>query len=501
MPGGKIQLEAYGEQNKIFSDNPDISYFKLVYKRYTNFAMETIKQYTKDTVKLGNTVEYVIGRDGDLLSNLFLEINLDLEFNNNITVNYDSYLINFGHNIIDYIELKIGDTIIDKHYGKWLQIWNELTELNDSSTNGLLSYKENSDKVLADKLFSNHYTKYQNMSGTGIHRILDLHKSPHMNYNKLGYSNTYYRDKDDHKILKGRITIPFKFWFCKHYGLSIPLIALQYHEVKIRIKFNNIKNNETIRPGNLSDNIINNKINDHDIDINNLGIFNTLHNIITTINNDNSTYTLWGDYIFLDKEERIQFANKNHEYLIEQVQYYDEMISNNFHINNIKDEDYFINKTDIKLNFNHIVKELIWTFQRQTPIYETELLSLINNEGLINLYINGQERVLNQNSMYYTKYNLTKYHSGSGGSPNSIYIYSFSLNPEEFQPMGFCNFSAVNNLRLTIDNLQIFPKKIIDKFGKSVTNRALSNISINIYCINYNILRIMNGMGSLVYSN
>ena len=124
--------------------------------------------------------------------------------------------------------------------------------------------------------------------------------------------------------------------------------------------------------------------------------------------------------------------------------------------------------------------------------------------------MNGQERIKNQNVLYYTKYNLEKYHSGSGGIPNTIFIYSFSLDPEIYQPMGFCNMSAINELSLHIDNLKLFISKNW-KFeytdGDDTTTYSIynentnENVKIDVYAINYNILRITSGMGSIVYSN
>jgi len=514
MTGGKLQLEVYGEQNKYFTDNPDITYFKILYKRYTNFAMETIKQDTDDDLGLGKLVEYTIGRAGDLLTNLYLEIDLNLTFNNSLNSSTDT-LINFGHNIIDYIELVIGDNVIDRHSGKWLQIYNDIIDKNDVACNGYVGKKGNSILTTEYNYLSSFYTKYKQMTGNGVHDIFNNNSNNFKNMNSKYYGggNTFFIEDTTSTTLKGRLIIPLQFWFCKNPGLALPLISLQYHEVKVRIKFNTIsKTKSLIKTTEFTDSggdsiTTDNEayfspnikgISDTSHYINNLG-FNTL-NLISSVT-DNSTYTLWGDYIFLDKEERNNFSIKSHEYLIEQTQHYDTILNNS---------TFYLNNQKVKLDFKYPLKELIWTFQREDYLFETDFLNLVDYEGTIKIIMNGQERIKNQNVLFFTKYNLEKYHSGSGGIPNTIFIYSFSLDPEIYQPMGFCNISAINELSLHIDNLKLFISKnwnFEHTDGDDTTTYSIynentnENVKIDVYAINYNILRITSGMGSIVYSN
>lgn len=467
MPGGKIQLEAYGKQNDYFNLNPDITFFKIVYKRYTNFSMETIKQYNSDDInyKLGHLMNFNIGRDGDLLTNLYLEVylNLDLNLNSSDNIVNNCILINLGHNIIDYIELNIGDFVIDKHTGSWLQIYNDLSDYNNIGFNGILD--NNSD---ISSIIGVNYSKYQLLSGNGIHK-------PKLNdYNQDSGSNTFFYNNNN---LTGRFIIPLQFWFCKNSGKALPLIALQYHEVNVKIKLNKMNSLQTSKKTNstLSDSY----------HINNLG-FN-INTSSLSIDADNSNFTLWGDYIFLDKDERNFFALNNHEYLIEQIQFND----NEINFNNSLNSNYY----NIELNFKYPVKELIWVFNRNNKLYETEFLTLNINENEdseINILMNSNDRIGFENINYFTKYQIYKNHNGKGGvlNPNSIFVYSFSLDPEkENQPMGFCNFSGLNQLSLQLKNLKF--NDISDEDN---------NIKINIYAINYNILRIINGMAGLLYS-
>ena len=472
MPGGKIQLEAYGDQNDYFNENPDISFFKLLYKRHTNFSIETIKQYKKK-FNFGDLLIIKIGRDGDLLTNLFLEINLNLKYidtSNQLT--YNEYFIHFTNNLIDYVEIIIGDTIIDKHYGKWMRIWNEITDDNDVSSNGLLNKKLNSIKETNINFFSNFFTKYQQMSGNGVHRL-----NSNTNNNKRdAFSNTYYTESNNDGIfIKGRMIVPFHFWFCDNIGLALPLIAIQYHEIICKIKLNN-KNN-SINISNESSTVNENG------KINNLGMANNNGLDFDSDYINNSEITLWGDYIFLDTDERKKFASNSHEYLITQLQYQENII------NYSSSSNIIVNNTiDLKFNFN--IKELIWVYQKtDNVLYNCEFLSIHNNDASIDLLLNGKSRFINQNIMYFTNYNF-KYHSGSNNN-NSIQLYSFSLMPEEFQPYGFCNFSALKKVQLKIENKQLF----------NISNDDDNSVKINIFAINYNILRIMNGMCSLAYSN
>ena len=137
MPGGTLQLLAYNEHNNYLSGNPQITFFKSVYKKHTNFTIETKKQTFTGTIGLGNIIECKINKyDGDLLSDMYLEVNINLEHDTAVRMK-DTSIINYGHNIIDYVEFNIGGETIDRHYGKWLQVWNEINDENDLGYNGI----------------------------------------------------------------------------------------------------------------------------------------------------------------------------------------------------------------------------------------------------------------------------------------------------------------------------------------------------------------------------
>ena len=224
--------------------------------------------------------------------------------------------------------------------------------------------------------------------------------------------------------------VPLTFWFCRNPGLALPLIALQYHEVKIILNYN-FSRGYTAITGN----------------------------------------KLWADYIYLDTDERRRFAQVSHEYLIEQVQ-----------------EQSLNSGSSTDLNFNHPVKELIWCIDNAD---NGVLAAIAGRTDTFQLKLNGHDRFAARTCRYFTRTQVYDYHSGFGGSddrgagaggaPNdSIGVYSFALKPEEHQPSGTCNFSRIDNAQLV---------------------QSGGGLATKIYAVNYNVLRIMSGMGGLAYSN
>jgi len=373
MGGGLMQLVAYGAQDIYLTGNPQITFFKVVYRRHTNFSMEAIEQTFNGTPSpAGSRVTATISRNGDLVHRLYLETTT-------LTTTSGGQ-INPGSSLINYVEVEIGGQTIDKHYGHWMETWAELTEPNPSGT---VRDPANTDG-----------TTFQNMSGMG------------------GVAEG----------AAGKVFVPLQFWFCRNPGLALPLIALQYHEVKIILETNVV-------------------------------------DALTGLE-------LWADYIYLDTDERRRFAQVSHEYLIEQVQH----------------ESATLTSGGTKLNFNHPVKELIWTSARTADQDLTKLT------GSFQLKLNGHDRFASRDSKYFTRTQVWQYHTGvgglikttvpGGGIEDKIAVYSFALKPEEHQPSGTCNFSRIDTAQLT-----------------GTTPNA------NIYAVNYNVLRIMSGMGGLAYSN
>jgi len=436
MGGGLMQLVAYGAQDIYLTGNPQITFFKVVYRRHTNFSIEAILQtFDGSAGTTGGLRTSTISRNGDLVYRLWLECVLkptDITAPENTYTNWTN---NTGHALIDFCEIEIGGQTMDKHTGHWLDIWNELTDHEESEWIGLNKHSA-----------KNAYLKSGSLTGT----------SPIKLY------------------------VPLKFWFCRNPGLALPLIALQYHEVKFNLKTRGL-----------------------------YALVNSDVSPTLVPNTDSIKVDLWADYIFLDTDERRRFAQVTHEYLIEQLQYSSQ--------NNLLTDVNFL------LEFNHPVKEVIWVLPHKRSQDSGVLSSIIDatilpgpyipNEDLSmndyfnynasqskkateNIYgvesyegfgtavlkLNGRERFKERSASYFR---LCQPLQAEHKIPTKhIYCYSFALQPEEHQPSGTCNFSRVDNVYLEL---------------KSVNDYEY--VKLNVYVINYNVLRIMSGMAGIAYSN
>ena len=402
MGGGLMQLVAYGAQDVYLTGNPQITFFKVVYRRHTNFSMECIEQTFNGTTDFSRKASCTISRNGDLVHSMHLQCTLP-------AVNAsEGWCEDVGFFLIKNSDIEIGGQRIDRHYGEWMHIWKELT-ITESKLDSL----------------KNMIGTTSAMQGTGAS------------------ATTIY--------------VPFYFWFCRNPGLALPLIALQYHEVKLNIEFNSLSGDGGL-------------------------IRSTTASPATSGSLTN--VSLWVDYIYLDTDERRRFAQVSHEYLIEQLQF-----SGN--------ETVTSSTQRLKLNFNHPVKELVWVTQLNTSVahdndatYNTTeknndlkafTSSSANITSAAKLQLNGHDRFAERKGAYFNFVQPYNHHTASPA--NGINSYSFALKPEEHQPSGTCNFSRIDTaiLQLTL---------IVSSSAKT-----------RVYATNYNVLRVMSGMGGLAYSN
>ena len=434
MGGGLMQLVAYGAQDIYLTGQPQITFFKSVYRRHTNFAVESILQTINGSVASSSRVSVTISRNGDLLKNLWCVFSPNLL----VTATATDISSDLGHAILQQLEIEIGGQLIDRQYGLWLSVWRDLCECNPVGSQGeMLS---TGGEPLPNVPTSVASTKYQRMAYT--------HQSLLTTVSTVAAPTEAY--------------IPMKFWFCRNPGLAVPLIALQYHEVKFNITF--APSSSYVLGGSGS-------------------------------NISNANFTVYADYVYLDTTERRQFAQNAHEYLIDQLQFQQEASSNTSQT------------TTIRLNFNHPVKELIWCGQPLAALaaggsYENCLgpatpAPIVSASGGVvagaqpaatsqlvsKIILNGTDRFTARNIKYFTRNQIWDCHTGFGatGVPDAIGVYSFALRPEEHQPSGTCNFSR-------IDTAQLY-------FAGDYIN------ALTIFAVNYNVLRIMSGMGGLAYSN
>jgi hypothetical protein len=434
MGGGLLQLVAYGAQDVYLTGNPQITFFKVVYRRHTNFAIEAIAQTFNGTPAYGNRVTCQISRNGDLIHRMYLSL---------LMPSTPGVLCSgYGLRLINNVEIEIGGQKIDKHYSHWLYIWNELA----------------------------------------------LPKAKRDGYNKMvGMSGNSVNTSSGGQLSGKTLYIPLEFWFCRNVGLALPLIALQYHEVKLNIQFetgDNCHGNNTAgdKPGGSATPF--------------------------------PTATLWVDYIFLDTDERRRFAQLSHEYLIEQLQFTgSEMVPTGS----------LGSKINPKLTFNHPCKELVWFIKKNgaTPhinnnnwfnytaaaaagtitlpyVYNsaTEPLDSLrdspntsatttNMVRKAKLTLNGNERFSERTGSYFNLVQPYQHHENIPTNAG-INVYSFALKPEEHQPSGTLNMSRIDTATLNIE------------YGEVL---AADTAFLNVYAVNYNVLRILSGMGGLAYSN
>jgi len=352
-----------------------------------------------------------------------------------------------GHYLISEVEIEIGGQLIDRHYADWLEIWSQLTLSSSKASAYYELIGTDGDIGLRTP------TGAGSLVGTGL------------NTNSSG---------------RRLLFVPLQFWFCRNIGLALPLIALQYHEVKINVEFNRFENL----------------------------VFNC-----SQVAGEELKVRLFADYVFLDVDERRRFAQVSHEYLIEQLQF-------------SGDEAYNRNGINIDLVFNHPVKELVWVCRQNTAEFTNQwnnyttlasdptetgsyfvrpvvvggpALTVIGTDidtykkqiannivQTAKLQLNGHDRFGTREGYYFNSEHCLRCHTRIPDSPG-INVYSFAFKPEDHQPSGTCNFSRIDNARLV---LTLSP--FLDDDYNGV---------VKIFATNYNVLRIMSGMGGLAYSN
>jgi len=533
-----MQLVAYGAQDIYLTGNPQITFFKVVYRRHTNFSIESIKQVFDGNSDLGGRCTATISRNGDLISRIYIEHNSFLAHVGDTNGSHVPLLRErYGDSLIKECSIEIGGQEIDKHNALWNRVYSDLTEFNPTGYFGG-NLTESGDGPPRE--VTGNGTLRQLMSGVGLcthandssNQLLFSHHANTATPNGIKYDD----NKSGHITIE-KIIIPLNFWFCRNPGLALPLIALQYHEVKLRFEFEH----ESKLVCSVND------LQSSDKDGGEIYSYNK-HND-HNINNE-----LWVDYIYLDTDERRRFAQVSHEYLIEQVQHSKETINTP--------------NATIDLYFNHPVKELIWcsksvgvkgrnnvngslalgTGGRNDPTAGE--VSLDKMEGKWTLKLNGHERFQSRDTKYFTRTQVWQHHTGYGALPtislkrsdfhtleignydgseqalkkilsysngsttngysdyaedvggDSIAVYSFALKPEEHQPSGTCNFSRIDNAQLIGTNLKIAEMgEVNGPHAPSTINDSDFKMELTIYAVNYNVLRIMSGMGGLAYSN
>ena len=464
--GGLMQLVAYGAQDVFLTGSPQITFFKSLYRRYTNFSMESIEQTPQGSVALGQMFTTVISRNGDLMSRIYLQVKLPKSNKTETATDARwAYVKNLGHVLLEHATLEIGGQQIDKIYGRFDSIWHSLT-------------------CPSEKQRGMYY-----MAG------LDTNSQTSDEPMELDYPVDMY--------------IPIKFWFSKgNMGQALPLIALQYHEVRLQIKLAEAK--ELIR------HYDNGAAKDPTAAV--AGVTNTPEQSFKDAVASGSSFAkVYADFIFLDTEERRRFAQTSHEYLIEQLQ--------------------FTGKTNapkgapkrVSLTFNHPCKEFIWAAYRPSsmsytmwnPLYNGFIspesfpygvasgdLGLGSMSGSTNnpvdsvtLRLNGHERFTSRPGSYFSLVQPYQHHTCIPEN-NWAGLYSFCISPEEHQPSGSLNMSRIDTAELNLvmkDTTTLSSESLANVYDSGTSTSK--DYDLYVYATNYNVLRVLSGMGGLAFSN
>ena len=542
MGGALMQLVAYGAQDVFLTGTPEITFWKVSYRRHTNFAMESIEQTFSGQADFGRRVTCTIARNGDMAFRTYLQVTLP-EINQGMKSSagavYARWLDFPGEQLIAQVEVEIGGQRIDRQYGDWMHVWNQLT-LSSEQQKGYYKMIGHTTQLtyITDPTFAD--VTGPCASSGGPSQVC----APR---NSLPETTLY---------------IPLLFWFNRNPGLALPLIALQFHEVKINIDFRPI--GECLWA------------------VQNLVASTGTVSVPQAYQQSLVAASLYIDYVFLDTDERRKFAQNPHEYLIEQLQF-------------TGDESVGSSSNKIKLNFNHPCKELIWVVQPDAnvdycssleggqtlyktlgaqPFNYTDAIdalpnaihafggpletsgsnSFINASGLFQmggaidtvlgasavasasaaqwassgnsfefsnpgdaapsgssvsdagtfvlaetaldmhcwgenpvvtakLQLNGQDRFSEREGTYFDIVQPFQHHSRHPDT--GINVYSFALRPEEHQPSGTCNFSRIDNA-------------VLQLVLSSPTVSGTSTAKVRVYAVNYNVLRVMSGINDMM---
>jgi hypothetical protein len=576
-----MQLVAYGAQDVYLTGNPQITFWKVTYRRHTNFAMESIEQTFNGQCDFGKRVQCTISRNGDLAYRTYLQVtlpeiealngNASLTEQNNGGIVAPRWLDYPGEHLISMVEVEIGGQRIDRQFGDWMHIWNQLTLTAEA--------KRGYDQMVGH---TTQLTYLANANGDDPDR-------------PCGTCNTAQTCEIRNALPETTLYVPLQFWFCRNPGMALPLIALQYHEVKITLELRPIQEMlwaVTAASSGPATGMPTVAAAGSSKDQKNPNAYKVA--LVAA--------SLYVDYIFLDTDERRRMAQNPHEYLIEQVQF-------------TGDESIGSSSNRIKLNFNHPVKELIWVVQPdchvdycgstygcdqtganapscsdcgcEGPLFSAHgaqpfnytdaadvlpnsvfnyvPLSDANTGGFVGepdttycdeilngaygggyaagnvpgacedggagsgvvpgddddgkaragyvstalgvvaaqvaldrhcwgsnpvvtakLQLNGQDRFSEREGTYFDLVQPYQHHTRNPDT--GINVYSFALRPEEHQPSGTANFSRIDSANL-----------VLVVSANTVTGSKTAKVRV--YAVNYNVLRVMSGMGGLAYSN
>lgn len=477
MTGGLIQLASYGGADIYITGNPEITYFKTVYRRHTNFAKESIIQHINGKVGHGRTVNIDITRAGDLLGAIWLQLRPPF-FTNADTWYYTQGL---GNALIKRVDLVIGGQLIDRQYGEWMSIWEELS-VSSGRRPGLDAMT------------------LTNVPMTSLATITDEADAPYLN-------------------------VPLQFWFCRNPALALPIVAMSLHEIRLQIEFGSLEDiTSSYIPSNLFPTPTPPLVKKTEYPL----VIPKDDDIVLYPSERNMECEVWATYYHLDSDERRQLTQVPLEYLVELVQYKGR-------------QEYREDTNNIKydMGFANPVKEIIWGIRPilNIPNYATGDFTSYRTRtrpsfgqfwgefesGVIRF--NSQNRMkdrpsdhflLTQNYQRHTR--VPRYNQLTGSKINptdagyketgpvyvtKLYTYSFGLNPEQYQPSGAANFTKLDDASIELRGITI-PDPLtwtVDSVTENELTQYYAGLELAVYATSYNVLRIKDGMAGLAYDS
>jgi hypothetical protein len=457
MPGGIIELVAVGSQDQYIMGSPEMSYFKAVYKRHTNFSIESVKRtfLTKPVLETGTgTFICQVGRVADLLSEVYLNFKLPNIYSSDR--HRFRWIKNFAQYMIYSYSVRVDTQLIDQGYGEWIDIWNELT---------LPPGK----KIAYDRMTGN----VQKLNSPLANKSLAMIEN-----NRIRY--TYYPvgTASTPSIPERRCIVALPFWFSRNPALALPLVALQYQNVEITLELRSIEDLYQLYDERSDTYVSPSKYREIYGVGDNVSIGRFLSPTGSNVNSVDIDAYLECNYIFLDENERVVIASSQMDYLIERV---------------YRTERDGVNRQAlIDLYISNPIKEFIWIARRsdvkQTNEWNNFTSTITENADLpilksAKIIWNGIDRIEEKEGEYFNMIQPFQHHSN--GPRPGLYCYSFALYPEKWQPSGSFNASAVNKIQLYV----------------TTTETANNEYDFVVYSLYYNIFRVMGGNGGMVFAN
>ena len=574
MPGGLIQLVATGAQNELVNGSPSMTHFRAVYRRHTNFAMEQIRvSFTSSNLQFSTTgprtISCRLDRYAQMLHDSYLVLTLPdiwspLYYLKSSTApsGYDprtnsigyefQWISNIGYNLIDHVDITMNGVAIQTLTGEWLKMYSYLT------------HDANKRKIV-DEMVGNVPTLYDpahayDRNGQYPHAI-----TPTALPGTL--PNTLIPEPS---IRSRRLIIPLHFWFCENPGMALPLVSLQNADVYINVTLRNLNDLYTVVDVDPTSTTYGQRVSPENYP---LQLF--LSPPLSTGAPSNPALTTWfpdpyieGNFIYLTEMEMNQLAKADQTFLVKTVKF-------------VNKEGQFGGNTDIEIPMFNLVTRVVFFSQRSdqiltnkwdnytnwtnpnrapwtaissdvdTGLYSSgqqQISSVYPREGLVDglLLFDGKERIQTKPLPFFSLQQM--YRHSTGQTPPSlpgVYMYSFALDHDNYQPSGAANGSMFNKVILRLSLQQPLPSSVNtnsstivcvltsslfspnptivppgnlnmkDAFGRPLyppgtvttvvqTNDNITFIftyNVGVYVESINFLRIVSGLGNLVFAS